>query len=68
MTQEFLTELNRVIDIYENIIGHFAGRTRQMIDRQGPIMALSRLFRVQIFKLVFAHFETGASFNIRLKQ
>jgi hypothetical protein len=38
-----LAELNLVIDIYENSIGHIAGRTRQMIDNHGPIQALSRL-------------------------
>lgn len=40
---EFNEEVERVVIIYEREIGHFASRTRQMIDRLGEIEALSRL-------------------------
>jgi len=36
-------EIERAIHEYEQIIGHAATRTRQMIDRYGEVEALSRL-------------------------
>jgi hypothetical protein len=42
-TPEFLADVNQVIDIYEEAIGNFANRTRQMIDSYGAVEALSRL-------------------------
>lgn len=36
-------EIQNTIDIYEQIIGHTASRTRQMISSLGPIEALSKL-------------------------
>lgn len=41
--QNFFHELDRTIEIYENLVGHVAGRTRAMIARYGAIEALSRL-------------------------
>jgi hypothetical protein len=40
---EFEEEVERVVIIYEREIGHYASRTRKMIDRLGEIEALSRL-------------------------
>lgn len=42
-TPEFIVEVNEAIKIYEQAIGNFASRTRQMIDRYGVADALSRL-------------------------
>jgi hypothetical protein len=39
----FTQELERTILLYEDLIGHVAGRTRPMIARYGAIEALSRL-------------------------
>jgi hypothetical protein len=39
----FAQELECTIALYEELIGHAAGRTRQMIERQGAVAALSRL-------------------------
>jgi hypothetical protein len=41
--QTLLTEVESVIALYEEAIGNFATRTRQMIERDGAINALSRL-------------------------
>lgn len=40
---ELISEVNRTIEVYEEAIGNFAGRTRQMINDRGYIPALSRL-------------------------
>jgi hypothetical protein len=40
---ELVAEVNRTVEIYENAIGNFAQRTRQMINNRGYIPALSRL-------------------------
>jgi len=40
---ELISEVNSTIEVYEEAIGNFAGRTRQMISDQGHILALSRL-------------------------
>ncbi len=40
---ELISEVNRTIEVYEEAIGNFAGRTRQMINDHGYIPALSRL-------------------------
>lgn len=42
-SSELIAEVNRTVEIYENAIGNFAHRTRQMIDNRGHIAALSRL-------------------------
>lgn len=39
----FLDEVERVIAIYEDAIGHAASRTRNMIAQHGEIESLSRL-------------------------
>ena len=36
-------EIERAIQLYEQIIRHAATRTRQMIDRYGEVKALSKL-------------------------
>lgn len=41
--ENFTQELERTILLYEDLIGHVAGRTRPMIARYGAIEALSRL-------------------------
>ena len=43
MTTTLHDEIERAIQLYEQIIRHSATRTRQMIDRHGEIEALSRL-------------------------
>lgn len=40
---EFLAEVNETIEVYEDAIGGFASRTRQMIDNYGAVDALARL-------------------------
>ena len=42
-TPEFLAEVNEAIEVYEDAIGGFAARTRQMIDKYGAVDALSKL-------------------------
>lgn len=42
-TQEFIADVNRAIEVYEDAIGNFASRTRQMIDNYGAVDALSKL-------------------------
>jgi hypothetical protein len=39
----FAHELTRTINLYEELIGHTAVRTHQMIERHGATEALSRL-------------------------
>ncbi|MEX2283963.1 MAG: hypothetical protein WEE89_15870 [Gemmatimonadota bacterium] len=39
----FVQEVERVIVVYEKAIGHYASRTRQMIEQHGEVGALSRL-------------------------
>ncbi len=41
--QALLEDIEIVIKLYEEVIGGFAARTRQMIDREGAIHALSKL-------------------------
>lgn len=40
---ELVQEVERTIRVYEEIIGHAAMRTRNMIDEHGHVEALSRL-------------------------
>lgn len=42
-TPEFIAEVNEAIDIYEEAIGNFASRTRQMIENYGAVEALAIL-------------------------
>ena len=42
-TPQFIDEVNETIEIYEEAIGGFAARTRQMIDYYGAVEALARL-------------------------
>lgn len=42
-TPELIAQVNRTIEIYEDAMGNFAARTRQMIDARGYVAALSRL-------------------------
>ncbi|MCY3624915.1 MAG: hypothetical protein OXH71_05125 [Candidatus Dadabacteria bacterium] len=41
--KQFLREVDETIEVYEKCIGSFAVRTRQMIEREGYIKALSKL-------------------------
>ena len=41
--EALLRDIEHVMSLYENEIGVAAARTRQMIERYGPIEALSRL-------------------------
>ena len=43
MEQALVTEIENAIILYEQAIGGFAARTRQMLEREGAINALSRL-------------------------
>ena len=43
MEQALLSKIENAIVVYEQAIGGFAARTRQMIEREGAINALSRL-------------------------
>lgn len=44
MTEQLLlSDIETVIKLYEEIIGSAASRTRQMIEREGAITALSKL-------------------------
>jgi len=40
---EFIAEVNDAIEMYEEAIGGFAARTREMIENHGPVEALARL-------------------------
>ena len=40
---DFLNEVERAITLYEQVIRHYASRTRAMVDRHGAVGALSRL-------------------------
>lgn len=42
-TTEFISEVNKAIDFYEDTIGGSAGRTRQMIRDSGEVESLSKL-------------------------
>lgn len=42
-TTTFLAEVDEAIEVYEDAIGNFASRTRQMISEQGAVAALSKL-------------------------
>ncbi|WP_105104034.1 hypothetical protein [Microbulbifer pacificus] len=42
-SSELISEVHRTIEVYEEAIGNFAGRTRQMLNDNGYIPALSRL-------------------------
>lgn len=41
--QDFVQAMEQTVEVYERTNGHAAGRTRKMIERYGPIEALSRL-------------------------
>ena len=41
--QALLDDVEKTIAVYENEIGGFANRTRNMISQHGPLEALSRL-------------------------
>ena len=41
--QALILEIEKAIDVYEDAISAFAARTRQMIEREGAINALSKL-------------------------
>jgi len=41
--EQFLAEVDETLRIYEELIGQFATRTRQMIERYGKTEALSRI-------------------------
>jgi len=41
--KRFFREVDEMVELYERHIGSFAARTRQMIEREGRIKALSRL-------------------------
>ena len=43
LAKEFFDDVEKAIALYEDLIGHAATRTRQMIDKYGVIEALSRL-------------------------
>ena len=43
--KDFCEEVEDTIQIYEEIIGYFAARTRQMIKKHGKITALSLLMK-----------------------
>jgi len=42
-TPNFISEVNEAIEVYEEAIGGFAARTRQMIENLGAVNALARL-------------------------
>ena len=41
--KQFLREIDETVEFYEKCIGSFAARTRQMIECEGCITALSKL-------------------------
>lgn len=40
---ELIAAVNHAIQAYENIVGEYASRTRQMLDRYGYVAALARI-------------------------
>ncbi len=40
---ELIAAINNAIEVYEEIVGEYASRTRQMLDRYGHINALARI-------------------------
>lgn len=63
----FQGDLERSLATYESLIGAFASRTREMIDRYGAVGALSRLVisadLQQGFKVLRDRRKLGATFE-----